>query len=263
MAKSVGADLDFENVARILNLPNPSSAQHPATKGYVDSAVEGLAWKDNVRVSTQGNINLASPGATIDGITMVANDRVLVRAQTTGSENGLYLWNGAAVAMTRSADANTFDELEQAVVSVDEGTNAGTSWRQTAVNGTIGSTTVTWGAFGTSAPNASTTVAGLVELADQTETDAGSDATRAVTPSTLAAWSGRVRRYAATIGDNSATEFAVTHNLGTRDVHVGVYAAASPYDEPLCEIEHTSTTVCTVRFASAPTTNEFRVVVLG
>ena len=137
MAKQILSDLDFNSAARIVNLPDPTLAQHPATKAYVDSAVEGLAWKDSVRVASVSNITLSGPGATIDGVTMAANDRVLVKDQLTQSQNGLYIWNGAAVSMTRAADASTFAELEQAVVTVEEGTSAGSTFRQTQVNGTI------------------------------------------------------------------------------------------------------------------------------
>ncbi|MCX7669497.1 MAG: hypothetical protein N2439_05435, partial [Anaerolineae bacterium] len=107
MPIDIQASLDFGNARKIVNLPNPSAAQDAATKAYVDSAVEGLAWKDSCRVATQGNIDLSSPGATIDGVTMAAGDRVLVRAQTTASQNGIYIWNGAATVMTRALDANT------------------------------------------------------------------------------------------------------------------------------------------------------------
>jgi hypothetical protein len=155
MARKFFTDLDLQSVSKVINVPTPTAAGDAVPKSYVDSAVEGLAWKDSARVSTQGNVNLASPGATIDGITMASQDRVLVRSQTAPAENGIYVWNGASTAMTRSLDASTFAELEQAVVSVEEGTDADSSFRQTEVNGTIDSSAVTWGAFGTSAPSAS------------------------------------------------------------------------------------------------------------
>ena len=59
MSKQILSDLDFNSAARILNLPDPTLAQHPATKAYVDSAVEGLAWKDSVRVATVASITLS------------------------------------------------------------------------------------------------------------------------------------------------------------------------------------------------------------
>lgn len=99
MSKQILSDLDFNSAARILNLPDPTLAQHPATKAYVDSAVEGLAWKDSVRVATVANITLSGPGATIDGVAMAANDRVLVKDQSTASQNGIYIWNGGALSL--------------------------------------------------------------------------------------------------------------------------------------------------------------------
>lgn len=263
MAKQVLTDLDFNNVARITNLPAPTLDGHAANKAYVDSAVEGLAWKDSVRVSTQSNLSLASPGATIDGITMATNDRVLVRAQTTQTENGIYIWNGAAVAMTRALDANTFAELEQAVVTVEEGTSAGATFRQTAVNGVIGTNNVLWSSFGTAAPSATETTAGIAELATQAEVDTGTDDLRIVTPLKLANWAGRPRKFQQTFGDGAATQYTITHNLNTRDVQASVYRNSGAYDEVLCDVEYTTVNTVTLRFAAAPASNAFRVVIDG
>lgn len=263
MSRAVLTDLDLGNVSRILNLPTPTLDGHAANKAYVDSAIEGLAWKDSVRVSTQANVSIASPGATIDAITMATNDRVLVRSQTAQTENGIYIWNGAAVPMTRSLDASTFAELEQAVVTVEEGTSAGATFRQTAVNGVIGTNNVLWTSFGTSAPSASETTAGIAELATQVETDTGTDDLRIVTPLKLANWSGRARKFQQTIGDGSATQYTVTHNLNTRDVQASVYRNSGAFDEVITDVEYTTVNSVTIRFASAPALNAFRVVIDG
>lgn len=263
MSKQVLSDLDFNNAARIVNLPDPTLAQHPATKAYVDSAVEGLAWKDSVRVASTANLTITGPGATIDGVTMSANDRVLLKDQTTASQNGLYIWNGAAVSMTRAADANTFAELEQAVVTVEEGTSAGASFRQTAVNGTIDSTSVTWTSFGTSAAAATETTAGVLEIATQSETDTGTDDLRAITALKLNNWSGRKRKATATFGDGSATSFNIDHNFNTRDVQVEVYRNSGNYDSVLCDVTRPSVNRVTLTFAAAPAASAFNVVVLG
>ncbi|MGQ0622671.1 MAG: hypothetical protein ACT4QA_22655 [Panacagrimonas sp.] len=263
MATQQLSDLDFNSVSRITNLPDGTAPQHPATVAQLNAAVEGLAWKDSVRVATQGNLSVASPGATIDGITMATNDRILVRAQTTATENGLYIWNGAATPATRSLDANVFAELEQAVVTVEEGTSAGSTFRQTAVNGVLGTNDVTWTSFGTSAPAASETTAGVAEIATQTETNTGTDDARFVTPLKLASYSNRKLKFSQTIGDGSATQFTLTHNLGTQDVHVTVYRNSGAFDAVGCDRENTTTNTCIVRFASAPTSNQFRAVVLG
>lgn len=263
MARVIKSHLDFENTARIQNLPDPTGAQEPATKAYVDAAIEGIAWKDSARVATQSNLNLSSPGATIDGVTMATSDRVLVRSQSTASENGIYIWNGAAVAMTRAPDASTFAELEQAVVTVEEGTSAGATFRQSAVNGTLGSTSVAWTTFGTSAPSASESTAGIAEIATQAEADAGTDDARILTTLKAKTASWMLRKYATDFGDGSATQYTITHNLGTRDVTVAVYRNSGAYDEVLCDVEHTTTNTVTLRMASAPTLNQFRCAVVG
>lgn len=261
MAIDVQRTLDFGNARKITNLPNPTNAQDAATKAYVDSAVEGLAWKDSARVSTQANLNLASPGATIDGITMASGDRVLVRAQTTASENGIYIWNGAATPATRALDASTAAELEQAVLTVEEGTSAGVTYRQTAVNFTLDTNDVLWSVFGSSAGAASETSAGIAELATQAETDAGTDDARIVTPLKLATSPWAKKQFLANIGDGSATSYAVTHNLNTRDVQVEIYRNSGNYDTVLAEIQRTSVNQITVVFDTAPASNAYRVVV--
>lgn len=263
MAKQVLSDLDFNSAARIVNLPDPTLSQHPATKAYVDSAVEGLAWKDSARVASAANITLSGPGATIDGVTMVANDRVLVKDQSTQSQNGLYIWNGAAVSMTRAADASTFAELEQAVVTVEEGTSAGSTFRQTQVNGVIDTNNIIWASFGTSAASASETTAGVAELATQAETDTGTDDLRIVTPLKLANWSGRRRKFTQTFGDGSATTFNIDHNFNTRDVTVEVYRNSGSYDTVLCDVTRPSVNRVTLTFAAAPSASAFNVTILG
>lgn len=263
MARSILTDFDFGNVSKITNLPSPTSSGDAANKSYVDSLVEGLMWKDSCRVSTQGNLSLASPGATIDGITMVAGDRVLVRLQTSGAENGIYIWNGSSTPMTRALDANTADELEQAVTVVEEGTSAGVSYRQTVVNATLGTTSLTWQVFGSVSPAATESTAGVAQIATQALTDAGVNDATIVTPLKLNAWSGKPKRFASNIGDGSATSYTVTHNLATRDVGVAVYRNSGNYDEIMCDIERTTTNSVTVKFASAPTSNQFRVVIVG
>lgn len=263
MARKFFTDLDLQSTSKVINVPSPSAAGDAVPRSYVDSAVEGLAWKDSARVSTQSNINLSSPGATVDGITMASQDRVLVRNQSTQSQNGIYVWNGAAVALTRSLDASTFAELEQAVITVEEGTDAGTTWRQTQINGTIDSSNVIFTSFGTGAPAASETTAGIAELATQAEVDAGTDDARIITPLKLATWSGRIRKYAASFGDGSATSYVITHNFNTRDVTVVVFPNSGTYDNVEVDVGRTGVNEVTLVFATAPASNAYRVVVIG
>lgn len=114
----------------------------------VTQLIEGLEWKDNAKIRSGVNVNLAAPGANLDGIAMVAGDRFLAPLQTAPAEGGIYVWNGAAVPATRSLDADTATELLNATLSIDLGTYAGTTWRQTATNITLGVTAITFTIFG-------------------------------------------------------------------------------------------------------------------
>jgi hypothetical protein len=259
--KPILVDLDFASNAKVINLGTPTAAGDAATKGYVDGLVEGLAWKDSARVATQANLNLAAPGATIDGVTMATNDRILVRNQTTTTENGIYIFNGSATPATRSLDANTFDELEQAVITVEEGTSAGATFRQSVVNGTIGSTAPNFTTFGTSAPAASETTAGIAELATQAETDAGTDDLRIVTPLKLKTSPFSRKAFAANFGDGSATSYTITHNLGTLDVDVNIFETGGSQRAVDAEIRRATTNSVTILTNVAPASNALRAVV--
>jgi hypothetical protein len=247
--------------ARITGLPTANAAGQPVEFAQFNAAIEGIAWKDNARVSTSSNINLAAPGATLDGVTMALNDRFVPRGQTTTAENGIYVWNGAAVPASRAPDASTFEELESAVITIDEGTSAGVTYRQTAVNGVIGTNAVTWSTFGTSAPPASESTAGIAEIATQSEFDTGTDDARIVTPLKLANWAGRSRVLGATFGDGTATQFDFTHNFGTRNVTVTVYRNGTPWDRILCDDSRPDVNTARVNFAGAPASNQFIAVV--
>ena len=133
----------------------PTDAAHIATKGYVDSARQGLDVKQSVRVATTAAINLSSDleaGDVIDGVTLVAGDRVLVKEQGTASENGIYV-AVASGAASRSSDANgtadtgelkpgTFTFVEEGTINSDKGFVLST-------NGTItvGTTAIAWTQF--------------------------------------------------------------------------------------------------------------------
>jgi hypothetical protein len=189
---------------------------------------------------------------------------MLLKDQTTQTQNGIYLFNGAATPMTRTTDADLFDELEGAIVTATEGTaNAGPTGRQTQVIGVLGTNNVLWTSFNTSAPAATETVAGVAEIATQAETDAGTDDARIVTPLKLATWSGRPKRFAVSIGDGSATSIVVTHNLGTKDVVVDISQIAGSFITVLAEVQKTSTNTITVLFDVAPAATSLRVTVLG
>lgn len=111
-------DLDFNSVSKIINLPNGVNAGDAVNVGQLNAAVEGISWKTSARVATTANINLTSPGATIDGVTMATGDRILVKNQTAQAENDIYVWNGASTPATRALDANSTQVLGLAAASV-------------------------------------------------------------------------------------------------------------------------------------------------
>lgn len=131
---------------KITGLADPTNDQDAATKYYVDTVAQGLDVKASVLVSTTANITL-SGAQTIDGVSVVAGDRVLVKNQTTQADNGIYV--AASGAWARSADANTWDELVSAYTFVESGsTYADTGWVCTInKGGTLGTTPITWSQF--------------------------------------------------------------------------------------------------------------------
>jgi hypothetical protein len=119
-------DVSFNSV-KITSLADPVSAQDAATKAYVDAARMGLDVKQSVRVATTENIT-RSGVQTVDGVVLVAGDRVLVKNQSTGSQNGVY--DVAVGAWTRSSDADTTVKVTAGMFTfVSEGTvNADSGW---------------------------------------------------------------------------------------------------------------------------------------
>lgn len=262
MATDVLSTLNFSGGAGITGLPQGSATGHPVTYDQLSAALEGIAWKDDVVAASTANINLSAPGSTIDGVTMATSDRFLAKDQSTGSQNGIYIWNGAASAATRAADMSASAEFNSAVVPVKSGTaNGGTQWRQTAADPTVGSTAIVFTAFISGAGAASESSAGIAELATQGETDTGTDDARIVTPLKLATYSGRAKRYAVDVGDNSNTSITVTHNLGTRDVQVQVRRNSGSYDQVIVDWGAATTNTVVLVFATAPTTAQFRCIV--
>jgi len=137
---------------KITGLGTPTDGTDAATKNYVDSAAQGIDWKASVRAATTAAVTLASDlenGDTLDGVTLATGDRVLVKNQSTGSENGIYVVK-ASGAPDRSTDADAGAELtSNFAVFVEEGTvNADQGYTLTN-NGsiTIGTTALTFTQF--------------------------------------------------------------------------------------------------------------------
>ena len=138
--------------ARITSLATPTQTTDAATKAYVDAQLQGLDVKNSVRVATTANGTLSSAFAnnsTVDGVTLATGDRILLKDQSTGSQNGIYTVN-ASGAPTRATDfdadsevtGGTFFFVEEGTVNADNGfvmTNDGTV--------TVGSTALVFTQF--------------------------------------------------------------------------------------------------------------------
>lgn len=138
------------STSRITGVVDPTGAQDAATKAYVDAVKVGLDFKDSVRVASTANLNISGPGAAIDGITLTSGNRVLLKDQSTGSQNGIYLFNGAASAMTRATDADSNAEVTSGLfVFVEEGTANSDNGYVLTTDGsiTVGSTSLAFTQF--------------------------------------------------------------------------------------------------------------------
>jgi hypothetical protein len=140
-----GAELNM-GANKIANLANPSAATDAVNLQTMQSYLAGLKPKQAVALATTANINLSSAPSTIDGLTPSNGDRILVKDQTTASQNGIYIFNGASNAMTRATDFDSLspiDEINGAYTMVQDGTvNFGKAYVQQGVVVTLGTTDI-------------------------------------------------------------------------------------------------------------------------
>ena len=116
------------NSQTITNLADPVNTQDAATKGFVEATSQGLDVKDSVKVATTANITISTAlnsGDSIDGVTLADNDRVLVKDQSTPSQNGIYIVGSSPARssdLAAGADAaGMFTFVEQGTVNADNG----------------------------------------------------------------------------------------------------------------------------------------------
>lgn len=290
------ANIDWAGY-KITSLGTPSADGDAANKGYVDSVAQGLDTKASVVAATTTNGTLATAfanGQTVDGVTLATGNRILIKNQTDATANGIYTVN-ASGAPTRSTDMDNGTEFPGAYVFVEQGTtNADTGWVCTNNSPvTLGSTDIVWTQFSgagtytasngvlltgsnftfaprsgyglqTGSSGAEIKLATTSGLNLSSDLAVGAGAGISVLTNTVAIDTAVVvTKYAANVGDGSATSYTVTHNLGTKDVQVTVYDNTTPYAEVICDVQHTSTSAITLLFSVAPTSNQYRVVVQG
>lgn len=140
----------------------PVGVRKVASREWTEALLEGLKTKQPVRVATTANITLSGT-QTIDDVALSVDDRVLVKDQSTQTNNGIYVVKSGS--WERSTDANTATELTNAVVSVLEGTaNGQSTFRQITTSITLGSSNIVWQTFGSSVPDATSSTKGKMKL---------------------------------------------------------------------------------------------------
>ena len=215
------------NNQRITNLADPTASTDAATKSYIDALLQGFAWKDDVRAASTANVVIASGlvnATVLDGVTVATGDRVLLKNQTTASENGIYIV-AASGAASRSADADSSGDVQAMTTFVNEGTaNGDTAWTLT-----------------TNAPiTLGTTALAFAKV--------------------FGGASSSVNKFSQTYGGSASQ--AIAHNLGTQDCQVIVRdATTNAQVEP--DIVYTDANTVTLTEATAPAANSRRVVVIG
>lgn len=257
---------------KLVNLADGTAAQDAVNLQQLQAYVKGLSWKQAVRVKDGGsNITVSAPGATINGVTMVAGDRFLLANQTTASENGIYVFVASASPATRALDATSSGSAPDGVqtllggltVYVEQGTvNADTAWTLTTDDPiTVGTTSLAFAQLGGGTTYTASSTGGL-------QLSAGAFSVKLPGSSGLIADSTGlyldssivVKKFAGDVGDGTSTAITVTHSLGTRDCIVDLYDKVS-FAEVETDVVHATTTTLTLNFASAPTSAQFRCVV--
>ncbi|MFF2551806.1 hypothetical protein ACFVUS_12450 [Nocardia sp. NPDC058058] len=259
MAYKIMNGLDLQS-QRIQNVSDPSVSTDAATKNYVDNLINGVAWHQHVRVASTANVTVSGPGTSIDGVTLNTSDRVLLKNQTTASENGVYVFNGSGSALTRAVDGVTGELTANAAFFVSEGTaNSDTAWTLTTNDPiTVGTTSLAFAQVGGGTTytagngiNIASNVVSAVATTGITVGGSGIGVDFSVVP----------KKYAQTLS-TSATSYTITHNLGTQDVVVCVYLISTGA-QVWADATNATTNTVTLAFATAPTASTYRVVVIG
>jgi phage-related tail fiber protein len=217
------------NSQKITNLADGVAASDAATKGQLDVATLGFDYKGSVRAATTAAGTLATDfenGDTIDGVVLATGNRILIKDQAAGAENGIYTVN-ASGAPTRATDADSSAEVTAGMaVVVTEGTsNADTFWVLTTNDAiTLGTTALAFSKIGPS------TAGGVAKFTTSTHA--------------------------------SATAITITHNLNTKACVASV-AQVSDDIEVYPEVDFDTVNTAIFRFSVAPTANTLRFTIVG
>ena len=221
-----GATANVGTITIVTDLASASSTTlvtSSAVKSYIDTTIGALG-------------NLEGAWSTAGGTFPVGSTPV------AGTKKGDYWY----VSVAGTVGGVAFNIGDVIIAKIDAAsTTLASDWIQLEVN----------------RDQATESVLGVSRIATQTETNTGTNDTAYVTPLKMVTYlNNAVGGYAANVGNASATSFALTHSLGTRDVIVLIYDNAT-YEQIYADVAMTSTTVVTVSFATAPASSAYRVVI--
>jgi hypothetical protein len=232
------------NSQKLVNVQDGTAAQDAATYGQLQAVLQGRDFKDSVRVATTTSVTQSSLTA-IDGVTLVDGDRILDKDNATAANRGI--WVAHTGAWTRPTDFDTSAKVTASLsVMVEEGTVYGDKQFTLTTNapivlGTTGLTFAQTGAGGTYTQGTGIIISGSVISIDTSVT---------------------VRKVTGLIGNGSLTSITLAHSLANQWVTVQVFEVAT-LAQVECDVVLTDANNVTLNFAVAPTTNQFRVVVIG
>lgn len=221
-----GATANVAEVTIVTDLASASSttlATSSAIKSYIDTNVGGLGNLEGAWDASSGSFPVGS-------------------SPVAGTKAGDY-WYVSVAGTTGSVAFNVGDVIIAKINSAS--TSSAADWIQLEVN----------------RGQATESVLGVSRIATQTEVNTGTNDTAYVTPLKLVTYlSNAVGGFAANVGDGSNLSYTLTHNLGTRDVTVLIYDNAT-YEQVYADIMMETTNVIVVSFATAPSSNAYRVVI--
>lgn len=269
---------------KLTGLADGVAGSDAATYGQLLALINNRGFKEPVRAATTANITTLAGGApnTLDGVTLAANDRILVKDQSTGAQNGIYtvttLGTGANGTWTRATDADTAAELPPgAVLSVQEGTTNADKMFMLATNGpiTLGTTSLTFSAYGASTGEVGVAGAGLTKTGSTYDVVAGAtgtitvaaDAVDVAVARVVRKWTGTVPTSTGTVDGITVTvsgsNVTFTHGANNPAPRVTIRAGSSPVSGyttgEMVELTDTTTDSNNVRITlpAAPAANNW------
>jgi Repeat of unknown function (DUF5907) len=259
------------NGFRIVNVSDPTANADAATKFYVDNLIQGLDSHPSVRAASVANVSVAPPSnapSTLDGVSLAAGDRVLLKDQTNQTQNGIYVvqivGTGINGTWARATDQDTWAEVPSAYVWVEEGTvNADTGWVCTAnQGGTLGTTNMPWALFA----SAAALIAGLGLTKAGNTIDVGAGTGIAVAADTVSVDPAIIPRYYSSATHGAGTTITIlqsTHGCRASRGLIVMTVVEATGAEVLADVVIAANGDVTITFAASQGANTIRTTVVG